>query len=59
VEDYIVYQNREDVPTYDPWVALAAMALATSRVRLGTMVTVPARRRPWKLAREAVTTRSS
>jgi probable F420-dependent oxidoreductase len=55
VEDYIVYQNRQDIPTYDPWVALAAMALATSRVRLGTMVTVPARRRPWKLAREAVT----
>jgi alkanesulfonate monooxygenase SsuD/methylene tetrahydromethanopterin reductase-like flavin-dependent oxidoreductase (luciferase family) len=55
VEDYIVYQNRQDVPTYDPWVALAAMALATSRVRLGTMVTPPARRRPWKVAREAVT----
>src|SRR5262252_9411338 len=55
VEDYIVYQNRQDVPTYDPWVALAAMALATSRVRLGTMVTPLARRRPWKLAREAVT----
>ena len=55
VEDYIVYQNRQDVPTFDPWVALAAMALATSRVRLGTMVTAPARRRPWKLAREATT----
>jgi len=55
VEDYIVYQNRQDLPTYDPWVALAAMALATSRVRLGTMVTPVARRRPWKLAREAVT----
>ena len=55
LEDYIVYQNRQDVPTFDPWVALAAMALATSRVRLGTMVTAPARRRPWKLAREAVT----
>jgi alkanesulfonate monooxygenase SsuD/methylene tetrahydromethanopterin reductase-like flavin-dependent oxidoreductase (luciferase family) len=55
VEDYIVYQNRQDLPAYDPWVALAAMALATSRVRLGTMVTPLARRRPWKLAREAVT----
>jgi len=55
VEDYIVYQNRQEIPTFDPWVALAAMALATSRVRLGTMVTVPARRRPWKLAREAAT----
>src|SRR6266571_222430 len=55
VEDYIVYQNRQDMPAYDPWVALAAMALATSRIRLGTMVTPLARRRPWKLAREAVT----
>jgi len=55
VEDYVVYQNRQDIPTYDPWVALAAMAMTTSRIRLGTMVTPIARRRPWKLAREAVT----
>jgi alkanesulfonate monooxygenase SsuD/methylene tetrahydromethanopterin reductase-like flavin-dependent oxidoreductase (luciferase family) len=55
VEDYIVYQNRQEMPAYDPWVALAAMAVATSRVRLGTMVTPAARRRPWKLARETVT----
>jgi alkanesulfonate monooxygenase SsuD/methylene tetrahydromethanopterin reductase-like flavin-dependent oxidoreductase (luciferase family) len=55
VEDYIVYQNRQDLPAYDPWVSLAAMAVATSRVRLGTMVTPVARRRPWKLARETVT----
>ena len=40
---------------YDPWVALAAMAVAASRIRLGTMVTPVARRRPWKLARETVT----
>ena len=31
------------------------MALATERVRLGTTVTAPSRRRPWKLARETVT----
>ncbi|MGH2600141.1 MAG: LLM class flavin-dependent oxidoreductase, partial [Dehalococcoidia bacterium] len=55
LEDYIVYQSRQDIPTYDPWVALAAMALRTQRIRLGTMVTPLARRRPWKLAREAVT----
>jgi probable F420-dependent oxidoreductase len=55
VEDYIIYQNRQDLPTFDPWVALAAMAVRTSRIRLGTMVTTVARRRPWKLAREAVT----
>ena len=42
-------------PMVDPWVALAVMAAATSRIRLGTMVTPLARRRPWKLARETVT----
>jgi alkanesulfonate monooxygenase SsuD/methylene tetrahydromethanopterin reductase-like flavin-dependent oxidoreductase (luciferase family) len=55
LEDYIVYQGRQEIPAYDPWVALAAMALRTERIRLGTMVTPLARRRPWKLAREAVT----
>jgi alkanesulfonate monooxygenase SsuD/methylene tetrahydromethanopterin reductase-like flavin-dependent oxidoreductase (luciferase family) len=39
----------------DPWVALAAMALNTERVKLGPIVTPIARRRPWKLARETVT----
>ena len=39
----------------DPWVALAAMATATTTLRLGTMVTPLARRRPWKLARELAT----
>ncbi len=55
LEDYIVYQGRQDIPTYDPWVALAAMAVRTERIRLGTEVTPLARRRPWKVAREAVT----
>lgn len=55
LEDYIVWQGHQDVPTYDPWIALAAMAMQTKRIRLGTMVTPPSRRRPWKLAREAVT----
>jgi alkanesulfonate monooxygenase SsuD/methylene tetrahydromethanopterin reductase-like flavin-dependent oxidoreductase (luciferase family) len=45
------------VPTtvFDPWVLLAALAARTERIRLGTMVTPVARRRPWKLARETVT----
>jgi alkanesulfonate monooxygenase SsuD/methylene tetrahydromethanopterin reductase-like flavin-dependent oxidoreductase (luciferase family) len=55
LEDYVVYQNRQDIPTYDPWIALAVMALRTRRIRLGTEVTPVARRRPWKLARESVT----
>jgi alkanesulfonate monooxygenase SsuD/methylene tetrahydromethanopterin reductase-like flavin-dependent oxidoreductase (luciferase family) len=40
---------------YDPWVVMAAMAMRTERVRIGAMLTPPARRRPWKLAREAMT----
>jgi alkanesulfonate monooxygenase SsuD/methylene tetrahydromethanopterin reductase-like flavin-dependent oxidoreductase (luciferase family) len=36
----------------DPWITLAAIASATERIRLGTLVTAVARRRPAKLARE-------
>jgi alkanesulfonate monooxygenase SsuD/methylene tetrahydromethanopterin reductase-like flavin-dependent oxidoreductase (luciferase family) len=39
----------------DPWVALAAIACATERLRLGPMVTPLSRRRVQKLARETVT----
>jgi alkanesulfonate monooxygenase SsuD/methylene tetrahydromethanopterin reductase-like flavin-dependent oxidoreductase (luciferase family) len=57
LEDYICYTNDAYPvpfpPTIDPWVALAALALQTKRVLLGTMVTPLPRRRPWKLAREA------
>ena len=42
-------------PFYDPWIMLALMATRTERVRIGTMLTPPSRRRPWKLARETVT----
>ena len=41
-------------PIADPWVSLAAVALNTQHMRIGTMVTPIARRRPWKLARETV-----
>jgi len=39
----------------DPWVALAAVACATSRLRIGTLVTPLSRRRVQKVARETVT----
>jgi alkanesulfonate monooxygenase SsuD/methylene tetrahydromethanopterin reductase-like flavin-dependent oxidoreductase (luciferase family) len=39
----------------DPWIALAAVAAATERIRLGPLVTPLARRRVHKLARETVT----
>jgi len=45
----------EGVPYADPWILLASIALATTRVRLGPMVTPLPRRRPWIVAREAVT----
>ena len=41
-------------PVTDPWVAMAAIAGRTERLRLGIMVVALARRRPWKVAREAV-----
>jgi alkanesulfonate monooxygenase SsuD/methylene tetrahydromethanopterin reductase-like flavin-dependent oxidoreductase (luciferase family) len=39
----------------DPWVSLAAIAVQTTRIRLGTMITPVSRRRPWKLASETAT----
>jgi alkanesulfonate monooxygenase SsuD/methylene tetrahydromethanopterin reductase-like flavin-dependent oxidoreductase (luciferase family) len=47
--------EHEGKAVIDPWVALAACAVATRSVRLGPMVAATARRRPWKLAREALT----
>ncbi len=42
-------------PWYDPWITLSVMATRTKRIRIGTLITPVTRRRPWKLAREAVT----
>jgi alkanesulfonate monooxygenase SsuD/methylene tetrahydromethanopterin reductase-like flavin-dependent oxidoreductase (luciferase family) len=39
----------------DPWIALAGIAMATSRILIGPIVTPLYRRHPWKLARETVT----
>jgi alkanesulfonate monooxygenase SsuD/methylene tetrahydromethanopterin reductase-like flavin-dependent oxidoreductase (luciferase family) len=48
-------QRDAGVPYADPWILLTAIALATERIRLGPMVTPLPRRRPWLVAREAVT----
>lgn len=55
VWDHMRFTAEFPVPVFDPWVALGAIAARTERVRLGTLVTPVARRRPWKLARETVT----
>lgn len=53
--DHLTHPNHLDQPFADPWIQLAAAALATQRMRLGLMVTPLPRRRPWKLAKEVVT----
>ena len=40
--------------THDPMVSLAAAAMVTSRIRLGTMVIPVPLRRPWKIASESL-----
>jgi len=45
----------EPVWVWDAWVSLAAAAMRTERIRLGTMITPASRMRPWKLASETVT----
>ncbi len=42
-------------PAADPWITLAAIASATSKVRIGTAVTPVARRRPQVLAQTVAT----
>jgi alkanesulfonate monooxygenase SsuD/methylene tetrahydromethanopterin reductase-like flavin-dependent oxidoreductase (luciferase family) len=54
VWDHIVYRAPVRAVA-DPWVALAAVACATSRLRIGPLVTPLSRRRVHKVARETVT----
>jgi alkanesulfonate monooxygenase SsuD/methylene tetrahydromethanopterin reductase-like flavin-dependent oxidoreductase (luciferase family) len=44
----------ETIYGWDGWVSLAAAAVATSRIRLGTMLTPLSRRKPWELAGQAL-----
>ena len=57
VWDHVVHskQARVGQPFGDPWMLLTAAALATSTIKLGPLVTPPARRRPQQLARQVAT----
>lgn len=57
VWDHVVHDKRRRAgqPFGDPWMLLTAAALATARLRLGTVVTPVARRRPEQLARQVAT----
>src|SRR5690554_1502672 len=48
-------QPLSQVEAWDPMALLGAVAVQTSRVRLGAIVFAVPRREPWKLAREALT----
>ena len=54
VWDHVVHR-RHPRPFGDPWMLLTAAALATSRIKLGTLVTPVPRRRPQQLARQVAT----
>ncbi|WP_353944051.1 LLM class flavin-dependent oxidoreductase [Streptomyces sp. HUAS MG91] len=55
--DHVVHdkQVRRGKPFGDPWMLLTAAALATSRIRLGTLLTPVPRYRPEQLARQVAT----
>jgi hypothetical protein len=55
--DHVVHDKvqRSGQPFGDPWMLLTAAALATTRLRLGTLLTPVARRRPEQLARQVST----
>src|SRR5437588_7998712 len=45
----------DDIETYDPWALMAAFAVVTKRLILGAIIHPLPRRKPWELARQAVT----
>jgi hypothetical protein len=45
----------EPVWGVDTWISLGLAAMRTSKIRLGTLLTPPSRRRPWELAGQVAT----
>lgn len=55
VWDHMQWDPQLGLDVHDPWVLLGAMAARTEAVRLGTLVTPLARRRPWVVAKHVTT----
>jgi alkanesulfonate monooxygenase SsuD/methylene tetrahydromethanopterin reductase-like flavin-dependent oxidoreductase (luciferase family) len=53
--DHVLRPPSEPAEIADPWIAMAAMAVATSTLRIGPMITPLVRRRPHVVARETMT----
>jgi alkanesulfonate monooxygenase SsuD/methylene tetrahydromethanopterin reductase-like flavin-dependent oxidoreductase (luciferase family) len=52
--DIVFAGNETPVPVVDPWIALAAIAARTKRIKFGAFLTPLPRRRPWQIARATV-----
>ncbi|MET9880627.1 LLM class flavin-dependent oxidoreductase [Actinacidiphila glaucinigra] len=55
VWDHILHRRHQGRPFGDPWMLLTAASLATSRIRLGALLTPVPRYRPQQLARQVAT----
>lgn len=55
VWDHVLHTEQARRSYGDPWMLLTAAALATSRIRLGALLTPVPRRRPQQLARQVAT----
>ena len=53
--DILLAEDNTATPVADPWIALAAIATATERIRLGILVVPLARYQPWTVAKQAAT----
>jgi alkanesulfonate monooxygenase SsuD/methylene tetrahydromethanopterin reductase-like flavin-dependent oxidoreductase (luciferase family) len=53
--DHLQFIMAMELDIHDPFTLLAAMAMRTERVKLGTCVTPLPRRRPWIVAKQLVT----
>jgi alkanesulfonate monooxygenase SsuD/methylene tetrahydromethanopterin reductase-like flavin-dependent oxidoreductase (luciferase family) len=53
--DHMVWLPELRLDVFEPWTLLGAVAARTDRIRLGTMVTPLARRRPWMVAKQLTT----
>ncbi len=54
VWDMLLFDRGTTYPIVDPWIALSAVAMSTTHIRIGALGVSLPRRRPWKVAREAV-----
>lgn len=55
VRDHVLRRRHQGRPFGDPWMVPTAAALATSRIRLGRLLTPVPRYRPGRLARQVTT----